>query len=105
MDDSVARDAKRLLLRYGAPIAVVDKLSDDERIGYARVIIRTAVPKRPGHLRELLSDDGSAWAGTVMMIQMPDRAAFDAVWHDDPLVKAGAYRSVEVHRWMFGGRR
>ena len=53
----------------------------------------------------LLSDDGSAWAGTVMMIQMPDRAAFDAVWHDDPLVKAGAYRSVEVHRWMFGGRR
>ena len=58
MDDSVARDAKRLLLRYGAPIAVVDKLSDDERISYARVIIRTAVPKRPGHLRELLRDDG-----------------------------------------------
>lgn len=58
MDDSVARDAKRLLLRYGAPIAVVDKLSDDERITYARTIIRTAVSKRPGHLRELLKDDG-----------------------------------------------
>jgi len=52
----------------------------------------------------LLDDDGR-WAGTVLMIQMPDRAAFDALWRDDPLVKAGAYRSVEVQRWMFGGRR
>ena len=58
MDDSVARDAKRLLLRYGAPIAVVDQLSDDERITYARNIIRTAVPDRPAHLRDLLSTDG-----------------------------------------------
>ncbi len=58
MDDSVAKDAKRLLLRYGAPIAVVDQLTDDERISYARNIIRTAVPDRPAHLRELLSEDG-----------------------------------------------
>jgi hypothetical protein len=58
MDDSVAKDAKRLLLRYGAPIAVVDKLTDDERITYARSIIRTAVPDRPAHLRELLTEDG-----------------------------------------------
>ncbi len=58
MDDTVARDAKRLMLRYGAPIAVVDKLSDVERITYARSIIKTAVPKRPAHLRELLTDDG-----------------------------------------------
>jgi hypothetical protein len=58
MDDSVARDAKRLLLRYGAPIAVVDKLSDDERITYARSIIRTSVPERPAHLRALLRGDG-----------------------------------------------
>jgi hypothetical protein len=58
MDDSVAKDAKRLLLRYGAPIAVVDQLSEDERITYARSILRTAVPDRPAHLRELLTDDG-----------------------------------------------
>ena len=58
MDDSVAKDAKRLLLRYGAPIAVVDELSDDERIHYARNIIRTAVPDRPKHLRQLFKDDG-----------------------------------------------
>jgi hypothetical protein len=58
MDDSVAKDAKRLLLRYGAPISVVDQLSDDERITYARSILKTAVPKRPAHLRELLVGDG-----------------------------------------------
>ncbi|MGH7503136.1 MAG: hypothetical protein ACREL7_15530 [Longimicrobiales bacterium] len=58
MDDNVARDAKRLLLRYGAPISVVDKLSDEERIVYARSIIRIAVPERPAHLRGLLTDDG-----------------------------------------------
>jgi len=58
MDDTVARDAKRLMLRYGAPIAVVDKLSDEERITYARSIIKTAVPKRPAHLRALLTGDG-----------------------------------------------
>jgi hypothetical protein len=58
MDDSVARDAKRLLLRYGAPIAVVDKLTDDERILYARSIIRSAVPDRPAHLRSLLRQEG-----------------------------------------------
>jgi hypothetical protein len=58
MDDSVAKDAKRLLLRYGAPISVVDRLSEDERILYARSIVRTAVPERPAYLRGLLSNDG-----------------------------------------------
>jgi protein-L-isoaspartate O-methyltransferase len=58
MDDTVAKDAKRLLLRYGAPISVVDRLSDDERITYARSIIKTAVPDRPAQLRQLLSGDG-----------------------------------------------
>jgi hypothetical protein len=58
MDDSVAKDAKRLLLRYGAPIAVVDELSDDQRITYARSIIRISVPDRPRHLKDILREDG-----------------------------------------------
>jgi hypothetical protein len=58
VDDSVARDAKRLLLRYGAPIAVVDQLTDDERISVARDMIRTSVADRPARLRELLSEGG-----------------------------------------------
>lgn len=61
MDDSVAKDAKRLLLRYGAPIAVVDQLSDDDRITMARSMIRTSVPERPARLKQLLSEGG--WTG------------------------------------------
>jgi len=58
MDDTVAKDAKRLLLRYGAPISVVDTLTEEERIKYARLLIRTAVPDRPQHLREMFAGDG-----------------------------------------------
>ncbi len=58
MDDSVARDAKRLLLRYGAPIAIVDKLSDDDRITYARSIVRTSLSERPARLKKLLAEGG-----------------------------------------------
>lgn len=63
MDDGVAKDAKRLLLRYGAPIAVVDQLSDDERITFARSIVRTSVGERPARLRALLSESGWLEAG------------------------------------------
>lgn len=58
MDDSVARDAKRLLLRYGAPIAVVEQLSDTDRITYARSMLHASVSERPTKLKELLSDGG-----------------------------------------------
>ena len=53
----------------------------------------------------LLTDDGRHWAGTAMMVQGPGRAWLEAIWRDDPLVKEGLYRSTEMHRWMFGGRR
>lgn len=53
----------------------------------------------------LLDDAGRDWAGTALMIQMPDRAAFDKLWQGVPLVQAGVYRTIEVQRWMFGGRR
>jgi hypothetical protein len=63
MDDSVARDAKRWLLRYGAPIAVVDQLSDEDRIAVVRTLIRTALNDRPARLRELLEAGGWATNG------------------------------------------
>lgn len=58
MDDSVAKDAKRLLLRYGAPISVVDRLSDDERITVARSILRSSLSERQARLRTLLNEGG-----------------------------------------------
>lgn len=58
MDDSVAVDAKRILLRYGAPISVLDKVSEADRIHLARQISRTALPEREPHLKKLLREAG-----------------------------------------------
>lgn len=58
MNDSVAVDAKRILLRYGTPISVLDKISEEERIGLARTIARTTLPEREERLRQLLADAG-----------------------------------------------
>ena len=58
MNDSVAVDAKRILLRYGAPIRVLDKVSEDDRIRFARLIARTSLPERELRLRELLAEGG-----------------------------------------------
>ncbi|MEJ2218643.1 MAG: hypothetical protein P8099_18805 [Gemmatimonadota bacterium] len=60
--DEVARDAKRLLLRYGAPITVVDQLPEDDRISFARSIIRTTLSDRPAKVKELLTEGG--WIDT-----------------------------------------
>lgn len=58
MNDSVAVDAKRILLRYGAPIGILDKVSEDDRIRFARLIARTSLPDREERLRELLQESG-----------------------------------------------
>ena len=58
MDDSVAVDAKRILLRYGAPIAILDDVTEADRIEFAREIAKTALPEREGRLRELLIERG-----------------------------------------------
>ena len=58
MNDSGAVDAKRILLRYGAPIGVLDKVSEDDRIKFARLIARTTLPEREKRLRELLKEGG-----------------------------------------------
>ena len=58
MDDSVAVDAKRILLRYGAPISVLDSIADEDRISFARTIARTSLPDREKALKQLLVDRG-----------------------------------------------
>lgn len=58
MSDTVAIDAKRILLRYGAPIAVLDKVLEPDRIEFARVITRTNLPEREKKLRALLKERG-----------------------------------------------
>jgi len=58
VDDQVAVDAKRILLRYGAPIAILDKVSDEQRIRFARAISKTILAEREPRLRELLIEEG-----------------------------------------------
>ena len=58
MTDSVAVDAKRILLRYGAPIAILDKVSDEHRVEFARAIARTVLPEREEALKALLIEHG-----------------------------------------------
>ncbi len=58
MSDSVAVDAKRILLRYGAPINVLDGVSDEERIALARAIAKTNLAARETRLKELLAEQG-----------------------------------------------
>ncbi|GGS63057.1 hypothetical protein GCM10010156_22460 [Planobispora rosea] len=47
----------------------------------------------------LLSDDGTAWLGTALLVRAPDPDAARAVLTLD------RYADVEVHDWEFGGRR
>ena len=58
MNDSVAVDAKRILLRYGAPISVLDSVSEDDRIRFARLVARTTLADREKRLKELLAEGG-----------------------------------------------
>ena len=45
------------------------------------------------------------WAGSAMIIELPDRAAVEALLADDPYVRTGLYERIDVHLWRFGGRR
>jgi hypothetical protein len=56
LSDSVAVDAKRILLRYGAPINVLDEVSDEDRIALARAIAKTTLSERETRLKELLAE-------------------------------------------------
>ena len=56
--DDVAVDAKRILLRYGAPIHILDKVSEKDRIEFARTIAKTSLPEREKRLKALLKERG-----------------------------------------------
>lgn len=58
MSDSVAVDAKRILLRYGAPIAIMDEIGEKQRIEFARLVSRTPVPDRGERLLDILVEHG-----------------------------------------------
>jgi len=58
VNDSVAIDAKRILLRYGAPITALDKVPEAKRIEFARAVAKTELAKRQKFLKALLEEGG-----------------------------------------------
>ena len=46
------------VLRYGAPINVLDEVSDEDRITLARAIAKTDLADRETRLKELLEEQG-----------------------------------------------
>jgi hypothetical protein len=46
----------------------------------------------------LLSDDGSAWLGTAMLVQASDPDTARGV------LTSNRFVDIEVHNWQFGGR-
>jgi uncharacterized protein len=46
----------------------------------------------------LLSDNGTTWLGTAVLVRAPDPDTAGAV------LTPGPYADVEVHNWQFGGR-
>jgi uncharacterized protein YciI len=49
------------------------------------------------------SADGADNIGTALLIELPDRAAVDRFWNEEPFSKNGGYaRDARIVRWVFG---
>ena len=47
----------------------------------------------------ILADDGQTPAGSLIIIDLPDRAAVDAFCINDPYAQAGLFQRVDVSLW------
>ena len=92
-----------LIIGHGAPrVSEITRALSDER---RRSFLDRGYADRFIARGPLLSDDGTRWAGTAMLVELRDRSEVDEMLADDPYVRAGLYADVEVHDWEFGGRR
>jgi uncharacterized protein YciI len=49
------------------------------------------------------SADGTENVGTALLLELPDRAAADKFWNEEPFAKNGGYqRDARIMRWVFG---
>ena len=49
------------------------------------------------------SADGADNIGTALLLELPDRAAADKFWNNEPFAKNGGYqRDARITRWVFG---
>ena len=51
----------------------------------------------------LRSPDGTENVGTALLLELPDRAAADRFWNNEPFAKNGGYQAdARIYRWEFG---
>jgi uncharacterized protein YciI len=94
-----ARNGRFLIIGHGAAGTAPDGALDDDQ--------RRFVTERRRHFiacGPLLSDDGTNWVGSAMLVELLDRAAVEAMLAQAPHTQAGMYAGVEIHHWQFGGR-
>jgi uncharacterized protein YciI len=100
--DGVRGGRRFLIIGHGRPgvTAVRDGLLEEHN----RYFADNGYQERFVARGPLSSDDGSEWIGSAMAIELPDRAAVEAMLAAEPYTRAGLYASVEIHDWEFGGR-
>jgi uncharacterized protein YciI len=94
-----ARNERFLIIGHGAADTARDGALDDDQ--------RRFVTDRRWHFiacGPLLSDNGTNWVGSAMLVELRDPAAVEAMLAEAPYVQAGVYDGVEIHHWQFGGR-
>jgi uncharacterized protein len=99
-EGGAADDARFLVIGHGkaGTGAARDTLLEDHR-RHLRGYHERLIAHGP-----LLSDDGTEWVGSVTLLELPDRAAVEAMVADEPYVRSGLYADLEIHPWRFGGR-
>ena len=50
----------------------------------------------------LQSDDGAQTVGSLLIVDVADKAVVDAFWADEPFNNAGVYDRTTIERWRFG---
>ncbi|WP_142850518.1 YciI family protein [Telmatospirillum sp. J64-1] len=66
----------------------------DAHLAYMRTAGKTLVIGGP-----MLSDDGSQMLGSMLVLDLPDRAAVEAFLAEDPYAKADLFESVVIRRY------
>ncbi len=100
---AVAGYHRFLIIGHGRPgMAAV---RDDLHVAQRRYLLDGDHRDRVIVCGPLLSEDAGEWVGTALTVELPDRAAAEALLRHGPYAQADLYERVEVHAWEFGGRR
>ncbi|MEK9660353.1 MAG: YciI family protein, partial [Alphaproteobacteria bacterium] len=69
----------------------------DEHADYLKANSDIVVVRGP-----LLDDAGDKTIGSLLILDVADRAAAEAFWADEPFNAAGVYEWTTIERWRFG---